>query len=104
MCESPHTQFFIGIKIIDNQPDNHQDPKCVLTTWDRDNKKLKQIDFGCWGRCNSRNKSFLEIPIKHLFHGASIPASLANHTDVKIDLFKLREKIIGAVKSHRGIS
>lgn len=101
-CESLHTQFFIGIKIVDDATHHHRDPKCVLITWDRDKrKKLNQIDFGYRTKCDDLNKMFLEIPIKHLYFGNEIPNSLIGHTHVKIDLFELRSQIKNAIISYR---
>lgn len=101
-CESEHTQFFIGIKIVDNALQHHRDPKLILITWDRNKSKAQQLDFGYRTKCDSENKMFLEIPIKHLFHETQIPVTLKNHTHIKIDLFKLRSIIKNAVITYRG--
>ena len=103
-CESPHTQFFIGIKIVDKASHHHRDPKCVLITWDRDNEKLHQVDFGFRTKCDAFEKMWLKIPIKHLYHGKEIPTTLTANTHIKIDLYELREKIKSAVITYRNES
>ena len=52
-------------------------------------------------RTGITNLNVLEIPIKQLYHGTKIFNTLVDHTDIKIDLFKIREKIKSAVITHR---
>lgn len=76
--------FFIGIKIVDKASHHHRDPKLILITWDRDINKVQQQDFGWRTKCDSENKIFLQIPIKHLFCRSQIPTTLKDHTHIKI--------------------
>lgn len=85
-------QFFIGLKITDRTRAQRTDPKMTCITWRRDTNESNIFDFGSNSECNAKGQTFLELPIKCLFHHEQVPQSLIHQEYIKFDLYDLRQR------------